>query len=138
LKATFDIALITRKDTVALSNTHVIESLPSCGRIAQADAPPLDPSEKGPKDEGKIETDKGPKIESSSEDGWVLTRYATTPRMSTYLVAYANGDFENLESSFISPLTGETIPLRIYTTKDVIHQVSMHFRVPHYMSVSEN
>jgi hypothetical protein len=34
--------------------------------------------------------------------------------VSTYLVAYANGDFEHLESSYTSPLSGTTRPLRIY------------------------
>jgi aminopeptidase 2 len=124
LKATFDISLITRKGTVALANTQAIETRPSDGRIAQPDAAPFNQSEKGPKVEGKVETEKGPKTEGTSGDEWVLTRYATTPRMSTYLVAYANGDFEHLESHFTSPLTGEKIPLRIYATKENIHQVS--------------
>ena len=36
--------------------------------------------------------------------------------MSTYLVAYANGIFEYLESSYTSPLSGKTRPLRVYGT----------------------
>ena len=36
--------------------------------------------------------------------------------MSTYLVAYANGVFKHLESSYTSPLSGKTRPLRIYGT----------------------
>ena len=34
--------------------------------------------------------------------------------MSTYLVAYANGVFDYLESSYTSPLSGKTRPLRVY------------------------
>lgn len=34
--------------------------------------------------------------------------------MSTYLVAFANGIFEHIESSYVSPLSGKTRPLRIY------------------------
>jgi hypothetical protein len=34
--------------------------------------------------------------------------------MSTYIVAFANGQFEYLESSYTSPLSGTTRPLRIY------------------------
>ena len=34
--------------------------------------------------------------------------------MSTYIVAFANGPFEYLESSYTSPLSGTTRPLRIY------------------------
>ena len=36
--------------------------------------------------------------------------------MSTYLVAYANGIFEYLESTYTSPLSGKTRPLRVYGT----------------------
>ena len=35
-------------------------------------------------------------------------------QMSTYLVAYANGRFAHLESSYKSPLSGKIRPLRIY------------------------
>jgi len=62
-------------------------------------------------------------------------------KVSTYLVAFANGPFEYLESSYKSPLSGKIRPLRIYgkfdissdemviylqiATKDLIHQA--HF-----------
>lgn len=36
--------------------------------------------------------------------------------MSTYLIAYANGVFEYLESSYTSPLSGKIRPLRVYGT----------------------
>lgn len=64
--------------------------------------------------------------------------------MSTYLVAFANGHFEYLESSYTSPLSNKTRPLRIYgrypfrrschsyylrpsspATKDIIHQAQV-------------
>jgi len=41
---------------------------------------------------------------------------------STYLLAWANGEFEYLSSSVKSPISGKTIPLRIYATKEHIHQ----------------
>jgi aminopeptidase 2 len=34
--------------------------------------------------------------------------------MSSYIVAYANGHFDHLESSYKSPLSGKVRPLRIY------------------------
>lgn len=34
--------------------------------------------------------------------------------MSTYLVAFANGDFKYLEDSYTSPLSGKTRTLRVY------------------------
>jgi aminopeptidase 2 len=46
---------------------------------------------------------------------WKITRFEPTPVMSTYLVAYANGEFRHLESAFYSPLSGRTVPLRIYS-----------------------
>ena len=70
-----------------------------------------------------------------AEGDWVVSKYATTPpvrrpvravypeclliealrlQMSTYLLAYANGPFEYLESSYKSPLSGAVRPLRIY------------------------
>lgn len=63
-------------------------------------------------------------IDSSSEisqftfatpnERWKITKFDTTPPMSTYIVAFANGDFKYLESSVVMPLSGKTIPLRIY------------------------
>ena len=38
-------------------------------------------------------------------------------QVSTYLVAYANGPFEYLESSYKSPLSGKIRPLRIYSKR---------------------
>ena len=45
-----------------------------------------------------------------------ITTFQTTPLMSTYIVAYANGPFKFLESSVSMPLSGKTIPLRVYGT----------------------
>ncbi|KAF9265351.1 leucyl aminopeptidase [Marasmius fiardii PR-910] len=53
---------------------------------------------------------------------WKVTRYETTPLMSSYIVAFANGDFSHLETYVKMPLSGKTIPLRIYATPDIIHQ----------------
>jgi len=38
--------------------------------------------------------------------------------MSTYIVAFANGPFEYAESEYISPLSGRTVPLRLYSEFD--------------------
>ncbi|KAJ6487746.1 leucyl aminopeptidase [Mycena sanguinolenta] len=102
LKATFAINLVGRSDTVNLSN------MPSCSEE------PCDPSEelghlfRFPEDDGADDDDAG--------FAWKITRFQTTPVMSTYLVAYANGDFRYLETDFCSPLSGRTVPVRIYTT----------------------
>lgn len=36
--------------------------------------------------------------------------------MSTYLVAFANGDFKVVEDSYTSPISGKVIPVRVYST----------------------
>lgn len=57
-------------------------------------------------------------------DEWLLTEFETTPKMATYLVAWANGAFLHVSNTTISPLTGRVIPLRMYTTPDLIHQAA--------------
>lgn len=50
--------------------------------------------------------------------------------MSTYIVAWANGEFEFLESSYVSPLSGKTRPLRLYgkeSIQSVISEELMQF-----------
>jgi len=52
----------------------------------------------------------------ASESGkWKITKFETTPVMSSYIVAFANGHFTYLEDSVKMPLSGKTIPLRIYS-----------------------
>ena len=70
--------------------------------------------------------EKGPAADAaSSSGGWKLTRFETTPRMSTYLVAYACGAFEHIESSYTSPISGKVKKLRVYSTKEHKHQLQL-------------
>ncbi|KAJ7290031.1 leucyl aminopeptidase [Mycena rebaudengoi] len=101
LKATFAVSLISRKGTVNLSN------MPSFSEG------PYDPLQDA------LEPTFKP-TDISSE--WIITRFETTPKMSTYIVAFASGPFAHLESSFTSPLTERVCPLRIYTMPDCINQ----------------
>ncbi|KAG0705166.1 hypothetical protein DFH29DRAFT_907854 [Suillus ampliporus] len=107
LKATFAVTMISRADTVNLSNMSIASE-----EIYQPQTT-------------KVED---PSLEAlfsalTTEDSqWKISKFETTPPMSTYLVAYANGRFAYLESSYKSPLSGKTRPLRIYSTPDVIHQ----------------
>ncbi|KAJ8084692.1 Aminopeptidase 2 mitochondrial [Marasmius tenuissimus] len=103
LKATFAITQISRANTTNISNMSVAEEKAASAQdypYLSEDSLPLD-------------------------SDWKVTRYETTPPMSTYLVAFANGEFAHLETSVAMPLSGRTIPLRIYTTQDIIHQA--HF-----------
>ncbi|KZO98205.1 peptidase M1, membrane alanine aminopeptidase, partial [Calocera viscosa TUFC12733] len=145
IKATFDISLLSRSDTVSLSNMDVVSATPSNGSFGQSAlfaavaVSEKAPAEKGPNEKGPSE--KGPSEKGPSEKGpsgdWTLTKFATTPKMSTYLVAWANGEFKHIESSFTSPLTGRKVNLRVYTTPEYISQAGLALDVkvrilPHY------
>ncbi|SCV72291.1 BQ2448_4985 [Microbotryum intermedium] len=125
LKATFTIKMISRTDSVSLSNMDVYATKR------------LGASSEFPRTallEDSFFTREGPAIDQyfavsrqrishgNFKNDWTLTTFSTTPKVSTYLVAYANGPFIYLESSFTSPISGRVIPLRVYATADCIEQ----------------
>ena len=55
---------------------------------------------------------------------WLMTEFDTTPHMSTYLVAWANGAFQHVSNTAASPLTGRKIPVSLYTTPEFIQQAA--------------
>lgn len=48
--------------------------------------------------------------------------------MSTYLLTFASGPFEHRADTFTSS-NGKAIPIRLYATKDIIHQVDYALEV---------
>lgn len=94
--------MVSRKNTVSLSNMPGTESTTK----------PKDDLEKA-------------LYEGVDKGEWTVTKFEKTPPMSTYLLAYANGPFEYIEAEYKSPLSGKVRPLRVYTTKDKIHQVRL-------------
>ncbi|KAJ7694164.1 leucyl aminopeptidase [Mycena rosella] len=104
LKATFAITMVSHADTVNLSNMPAISE-----KIYEP---------------GSNETIEMGKLLSSlsTEQKWKITQFETTPKMSSYIVAFANGPFVHREQKVVMPLSGKTLPLRIYSTPDVIHQ----------------
>ncbi|KAH9923974.1 ERAP1-like C-terminal domain-containing protein [Epithele typhae] len=104
LKATVAVTLVARVGTTSLSNMPAVSEAPFPDAaveepwIAEKVMSLADPSE------------------------WKVTKFATTPPISTYIIAYANGPFEYLEDSYTSPLSGKVRPLRIYATADNIGQ----------------
>ncbi|SJX60857.1 probable AAP1-alanine/arginine aminopeptidase [Sporisorium reilianum f. sp. reilianum] len=125
LKATYTFRMIHRKDTTALANMNVVSSKHISqveqDKLLRAAELGLDHISLGAgktegKTEGKIQ------VSSTASNDWTLTEFATTPKVSTYLVAWANGPFVSLESSYTSPLTGKVIPMKVYTTPEYIHQ----------------
>ena len=57
------------------------------------------------------------KAVKSSKNGRKVVSFETTPRMSTYLVAWAFGDFEYVEDFTQRKYNGKSIPVRVYTTR---------------------
>jgi len=53
-------------------------------------------------------------------NGWQRVQFATTPRMSTYLVAYVICDFEYVESH-----TNYGVPVRVYASPDMLDQTGV-------------
>jgi aminopeptidase 2 len=65
-------------------------------------------------------------VAATQNEKWKITKFETTPPMSTYIVAFANGHFEFLETSVVMPLSGKTIPLRIYSKLTILTNVLSH------------
>lgn len=86
-KATFDISLTVPDELTALSNMPVVSSKT------------LDSGKKGP----------------SSGDKLKLVQFQTTPKMSTYLVAWAIGRFESISDKTIKAYRGKHLPITVYT-----------------------
>lgn len=59
---------------------------------------------------------------SKSKDGWQLVSFERTPVMSTYLLAWAVGDFEYVEAFTNRKYNGKEIPVRVYTTRGLKEQ----------------
>ncbi len=96
LKATFAITMISRSESVNLSN------MPAYSEKVYA-----------PGSEDALEKNM-PSLKAL-DSSWKITKFDSTPPMSTYLVAYANGPFKYLEDSVKMP-SGKDISLKIYST----------------------
>lgn len=93
LKATFDVSVEVPEAWTALSNMPVVSSAtPGDGKKA-----------------GEV-TDKK------------IVKFERTPIMSTYLLAWATGDFEYVEAFTDRTYNGKKIPVRVYTTKGLAKQ----------------
>ncbi|KAJ7667400.1 leucyl aminopeptidase [Mycena rosella] len=111
LKATFAITMVSRSDTVNLSN------MPATSEES------YDPS-------SSPDADLASFVSTLAKDiQWKITKFQVTPPMSSYLVAFANGSFSYLEKKVVMPLSGRTIPLRVYATPDIIHQMEFSLDV---------
>lgn len=57
-----------------------------------------------------------------SKDGFKVVSFDRTPIMSTYLLAWAVGDFEYVEDFTKRKYGGKNLPVRVYTTRGLKHQ----------------
>ena len=57
-----------------------------------------------------------------SKDGLKIVSFERTPIMSTYLLAWAVGDFEYVEDFTKRKYNGKTLPVRVYTTRGLESQ----------------
>ncbi|KAK6341017.1 hypothetical protein TWF696_009328 [Orbilia brochopaga] len=60
--------------------------------------------------------------ETPQGDKEKLVKFQTSPKMSTYLLAWACGEFEFVETYTKREYNGATIPVRVYTTKGLKEQ----------------
>lgn len=60
----------------------------------------------------------------SRRDGWHVVSFETTPVMSTYLLAWAFGDFGHVEALTERRYKGRRLPVRVYATRGLEQQGS--------------
>ncbi|KAF7325843.1 Leucyl aminopeptidase [Mycena kentingensis (nom. inval.)] len=105
LKAKFTITMISRAGLVSLSNMPAVsESVYRPGTATPGEL-------------------KEVLSALPNDSDWTVTKFAETPLISTYIIAFATGGFEYREKMVDLPLNGgRTIPLRVYATPDLVHQ----------------
>ncbi|KAE8348860.1 peptidase family M1-domain-containing protein [Aspergillus coremiiformis] len=66
-----------------------------------------------------------------SNPGLKVVSFETTPVMSTYLLAWAVGDFEHVEAMTQRKYNGKNIPVRVYTTRGLKEQARFALECAH-------
>ncbi|KAH8716943.1 peptidase family M1-domain-containing protein [Phaeosphaeriaceae sp. PMI808] len=75
-----------------------------------------------PKDQIALSNMPEKEIKPSKREGFHNVVFDRTPVMSTYLLAWAIGDFEYVEAFTERKYNGKSIPVRVYTTKGLKEQ----------------
>lgn len=66
-----------------------------------------------------------------SKDGHKIVSFDRTPVMSTYLLAWAFGDFEYIEDFTRRKYNGKSLPVRVYTTRGLKQQGQLALESAH-------
>jgi aminopeptidase 2 len=116
LKATFQMRMLVRPDHVAINNMPELSSRPAAVAAA-ADG-----------EDARLlklfaRTRSSSAVIAADLEELKLVKFGQTPLMSSYLVAFATGDFQYVEDSYVSKRSGRTIPLRIYSTPNAVHEL---------------
>ncbi|WPH04075.1 Hypothetical protein R9X50_00696000 [Acrodontium crateriforme] len=67
----------------------------------------------------------------SKKEGHKIVSFDRTPKMSTYLLAWAFGDFEYIEDFTRRKYNGKNLPVRVYTTKGLKEQGKLALESAH-------
>ncbi|EME48197.1 hypothetical protein DOTSEDRAFT_69971 [Dothistroma septosporum NZE10] len=73
----------------------------------------------------------GEKSSRKSKAGYKIVSFDRTPVMSTYLLAWAFGDFEYIEDFTRRKYNGQSLPVRVYTTKGLKSQGKLALESAH-------
>jgi aminopeptidase N len=68
---------------------------------------------------------------ASAKEGWKVVSFDRTPIMSTYLLAWAFGDFEYVEEFTQRKYNGKSLPVRVYTTTGLKEQGRFALQIAH-------
>ncbi|KAF2432236.1 hypothetical protein EJ08DRAFT_585779 [Tothia fuscella] len=75
-----------------------------------------------PEDQVALSNMPEKEVKKGSKDGLKIVAFDTTPVMSTYLLAWAVGDFEYVEDFTKRKYNGKNLPVRVYTTRGLKEQ----------------
>ncbi|KAK8212744.1 peptidase family M1-domain-containing protein [Phyllosticta capitalensis] len=75
-----------------------------------------------PEDQVALSNMPEKEVKKSSKPGFKIVSFEKTPLMSTYLLAWAVGDFEYVEDFTRRKYNGKNLPVRVYTTRGLKEQ----------------
>ncbi|GAM83721.1 hypothetical protein ANO11243_017100 [Dothideomycetidae sp. 11243] len=84
-----------------------------------------------PEDQTALSNMPESEIKKSKKSGFKVVAFEKSPVMSTYLYAWAFGDFEYIEDFTRRKYNGKNLPVRVYSTKGLISQGKLALESAH-------